>query len=122
MAKTTKEITKRQEMRQRRHRRVRRRVSGTPERPRLTVFRSNTAVYAQVIDDLSGTTLAASSSREVAEAGLNQSEKAEKAGELLAGRLGEKKIEKVVFDRGGYLYHGRVKAFADGVRKGGIQL
>lgn len=122
MAKTTKDIVKKQEMRQRRHRRVRRRVSGTPERPRLTVFRSNSAVYAQAIDDLSGTTLAAASSQEVADAGLSRSEKAGKAGELLAGRLDEKKIGKVVFDRGGYLYHGSVKAFADGVRKGGIQL
>lgn len=121
MSKTTKEMIKRQEMRQRRHRRVRRRVAGTSQRPRLSVFRSNSGIYAQAIDDLSGTTLAAASTSEVKDAGLDKSQKAGKVGEILAARLGEKKIEMVVFDRGGYLYHGRVKALADAVRKGGIQ-
>ena len=120
MAKTTTELIKRQEMRARRHRRVRRKVTGTAERPRLTVFRSNRRIYAQIIDDLEGRTLASASSREIKESGLDKSQTAGKVGELLSERIKEKNIARVVFDRGGYLYHGRVKALAEGVRKGGI--
>ena len=120
MAKTSAEIIRRNETRARRHQRVRRVVSGSPERPRLSVFRSNKGIYAQVIDDLEGRTLVSASSGEVKESGLNKSQMAGKVGELLAGRAREKNIEKVVFDRGSYLFHGRVKAFAEGVRKGGI--
>jgi large subunit ribosomal protein L18 len=121
MAKTTTEIKKRQQTRDRRHRRVRKRVHGSAERPRLTVFRSNKSIYAQVIDDQQGRTLVAASTLDIKDSGLKKGEAAEKVGELLASRAKEKKIEKVVFDRGGYLYHGRVKALAEGVRKGGIQ-
>lgn len=121
MAKTTRELIARQGMRQRRHYRVRRKVAGMPERPRLTVFRSNRDIYAQVINDLEGRTLASASSAELKDSKLSKREQAEKVGELLAGRAKEKNIERVVFDRGSYLYHGRVKALAEGARKGGIQ-
>lgn len=121
MAKTTEELIKRHKTRQRRRRRVRRRISGTPERPRLSVYRSNRGIYAQVINDIEGRTLVSASFLDIKEPGLNKSEAAEKVGELLAARAREKKIDKVVFDRGSYLYHGRVKALAEGVRKGGIQ-
>ncbi len=121
MAKTTRELIARQAMRQRRHYRVRRKVAGMPERPRLTVFRSNRGIYAQVIDDLEGRTLASASSAELKDSRLSKREQAEKVGELLAGRARERNIEHVVFDRGSYLYHGRVKALAEGARKGGIQ-
>lgn len=123
MVKTKKELVKVREGRQRRHRRVRRRITGTPAKPRLAVFRSNRGIYAQVIDDLAGATLAAASSLEVKaeDASLKKGEIAARVGELLATRVREKKIEKVVFDRGGYLYHGRVKALAEGMRKGGIK-
>lgn len=121
MAMTKEQILARQKMRTRRQRRVRGRVQGTGERPRLTVFRSNRGIYAQVIDDLEGKTMISASSLEVKEAGLKKSELAGKVGELLAAKAKEKKIGKVVFDRGSYLYHGRVKAFAEGVRKGGIE-
>ncbi len=121
MAKTTRELIARQGMRQRRHYRVRRKVAGMPERPRLTVFRSNRGIYAQVINDLEGRTLASASSAELKDSKLSKREQAEKVGELLAGRAKEKNIERVVFDRGSYLYHGRVKALAEGARKGGIQ-
>lgn len=120
MAMTTQQILARQEKRTRRQRRTRGTVQGTPERPRLTVFRSNKGIYAQVIDDQAGATVISASSREVKESGLKQTQVAEKVGELLAGKAKEKNIEKVVFDRGGYLYHGRVKALADGARKGGL--
>lgn len=120
MAKTTTELIKRHKMRTRRHHRVRRNVAGTAERPRLTVFRSNKGIYAQIIDDLSGATLVSASYSEVKESGLNKSQTAGKVGELLAGKAQEKNIAKVVFDRGSYLYHGRVKALAEGARKGGI--
>jgi len=121
MAKTTEELIKRHKTRQRRRRRVRRRISGTPERPRLSVYRSNRGIYAQVINDIEGRTLVSASFLDIKEPGLSKSEAAEKVGELLAARAREKKIDKVVFDRGSYLYHGRVKALAEGVRKGGIQ-
>ncbi len=121
MAKTTSELTSRQAMRRRRHNRVRRKVEGNAERPRLTVFRSNRGIYAQVIDDIEGRTLVAASSLELKESGLSKREQAEKVGELIAGKAKEKNIDKVVFDRGSYLYHGRVKALAEGAREGGIQ-
>ena len=121
MAKTKQQIIARQKLRQRRQRRVRGGVRGVTERPRLSVFRSNKGIYAQVIDDMAGLTLASASSRDVKETGLKKSDVAAKVGEILAGRAKEKNIDKVVFDRGSYLYHGRVKALADGVRKGGIQ-
>ncbi len=92
-----------------------------PGCPRLSVFRSNRGICAQVIDDLDGRTLVSASSLEIKESGINKIQVAAKVGELLAARAGEKSIDRVVFDRGGYLYHGRVKALADGARKGGIQ-
>lgn len=108
----------------RRHRRVRKRVSGTSERPRLNVFRSIYHIYAQVIDDVSGCTLVAASSndRELRDQakGLKRSEQADLVGKALAQRALEKGIKKVVFDSGGYQYHGRVKALADGAREGGL--
>ncbi|HLI27916.1 MAG TPA: 50S ribosomal protein L18 [Chloroflexota bacterium] len=110
--------------RARRHRRIRKRVAGTPERPRLNVFRSLKHIYAQVIDDTRGITLAAASSNEPALRGTAQGPKtalARAVGELIAQRARAKGIEKVVFDRGGYLYHGRVKALADGARAAGLQ-
>ncbi len=105
-----------------RHMRVRNKISGTAERPRLNVFRSNTNIYAQIIDDLSGTTLAAASSldKEIAGNGGNK-EAAKEVGKLVAKRAADKGITEVVFDRGGYVYHGRVKELADGAREGGLK-
>jgi len=104
-----------------RHKRVRGKISGTPEIPRLDVFRSNAHIYAQIIDDVNGVTLAAASSNEKGFEGLgSNSEAAAKVGKLLAERAKAKGIENVCFDRGGYLYHGRVKALADGAREGGL--
>lgn len=104
----------------RRHRRLRNRIFGTSERPRLSVFRSSANVYAQIIDDTRGHTLAAASSLEEAAAGT-KSEQARKVGELVADRAKAAGIGKVVFDRGGFLYHGRVKAVADGARANGLE-
>jgi large subunit ribosomal protein L18 len=105
-----------------RHKRVRAKVSGTPERPRLNVFRSLNHIYAQVIDDVNGVTLAGASSLEK-DFGISGGniEGAKKVGELVAERAKAKGIEVVVFDRGGYVYHGRVAALADGARSGGLQ-
>jgi len=100
--------------------RVRSKVRGTAERPRLTVFRSNRAMWAQVIDDRSGRTLASASSLNVTNKGLSKTDMAGKVGKLLAERAKAAGIEHVVFDRGPYLYHGRVKALADGAREGGL--
>ena len=104
-----------------RHRRVRSKISGTPERPRLNVFRSEKHIYAQVIDDVKGHTLCSASSVEKGFDG-NGSNKdaARKVGKLVAERAVTKGIEKVVFDRGGYLYHGRVKELAQSAREGGL--
>jgi large subunit ribosomal protein L18 len=121
MVKTTEHLLATKKKRTRRQRRVRSRVQGTPDRPRLTVFRSNRSIYAQMIDDLKGGTLISASSTEIKESGLRKSQVAEKVGELLAAKAKDKNINKVVFDRGGYLYHGRVKALAEGARKGGIE-
>jgi large subunit ribosomal protein L18 len=105
-----------------RHKRVRGKVSGTPERPRLNVFRSETNIYAQVIDDTEGVTLVSASSLEKGFKGPGSNcEAAKKVGEAIAQRAKAKGIEAVVFDRGGYLYHGRVKALAEGAREGGLQ-
>lgn len=111
-------ITKRQQ-RERRHRRVRARVSGTESRPRLSVYKSNTRLTAQIIDDTKGTTLAAVSSME--EKGKSPRERAEKAAATLAKRAGEKGVKAVVFDRGGFQYVGTIKAFADAARAAGLE-
>lgn len=105
-----------------RHRRVRGKVSGTAERPRLNVFRSAKNIYAQIIDDVAGATLAAASTldKEFTGNGGNK-EAAKKVGELLAKRAAEKGITEVVFDRGGYIFHGRVKELAEGAREGGLK-
>ena len=107
--------------RKKRHARVRGKVSGTSARPRLNVFRSETNIYAQIIDDTKGVTLVSASSLEKGFDGRgNTCEAAEKVGEALAQRAKDKGIDTVVFDRGGYLYHGRVKALAEGARKAGL--
>ena len=105
------------EARDRRHRRVRGKITGTAERPRLAVFRSNSDVYVQVIDDVKGHTLAAADSRAVKDG--DKSAKAKATGVLIAERAKAAGVSNVVFDRGGYLYHGRVKALAEGAREGG---
>jgi large subunit ribosomal protein L18 len=105
----------------RRHRRVRKRIHGTAERPRLAVYRSNKHIYVQLIDDLSARTLAAASDAE-AKAGGDKSAKAKAVGQLIAERAKQAGIEQVVFDRGGRLYHGRVAALADGAREGGLKI
>ena len=105
-----------------RHKRVRAKISGTPEMPRLNVFRSESNIYAQIIDDTKGVTLVSASSldKEIAGYGGNVAA-AEAVGKLIAERAKAKGIENVVFDRGGYLYHGRVKALAEGAREGGLK-
>ncbi len=112
-------------MRQRRHRRVRRTVRGTAERPRLNVFRSLTQIYVQIVDDAQGRTLAAASTLEsdIRErpAGGKRIDQARRVGQAIAERAKELGIRQVVFDRGGYRYHGRVKALADGAREGGLE-
>jgi large subunit ribosomal protein L18 len=109
------------EARLRRHRRVRKNVHGTAERPRLAVYRSNKGISAQLIDDLSGKTLAGSSWQGLAKSFKgSKTEQAAEVGKKLAAAAKSAGIETVVFDRGGYLYHGRVKALADGAREGGL--
>ncbi len=111
--------------RERRHRRLRKKVHGTPERPRLNVFRSLRHIYAQVIEDDSGRTLAAASTLDAevsaAARGLNKTEAARLVGQAVARRALAKGITRVVFDRGGYKYHGRVAALAEGARAGGLE-
>jgi large subunit ribosomal protein L18 len=111
----------RQDARARRHTRVRKRIHGTGDRPRLAVFRSNRYIYAQVIDDSQGRTLAAASSQEAdfRSSALNV-DTAAKVGELLAGRAKDAGVSSVVFDRGGYKFHGKVKALADAAREAGL--
>ena len=105
-----------------RHTRVRAKISGTPERPRLNVFRSNTNIYAQIIDDVAGVTLVSASTLDKSfEGATGNKEAARKVGKLLAERAQAKGIETVVFDRGGYVYHGRVQALAEGAREGGLK-
>jgi large subunit ribosomal protein L18 len=112
-------VTKRQ-ARLRRRRRVRARIVGTAERPRLSVYRSNRGVFAQLIDDGKGNTVAAVNWIEPELRKLTASDQAKKAGELLAERAKAAGIESCVFDRGGYQFHGRVKALAEGAREGGL--
>ena len=100
--------------------RVRGKISGTKECPRLSVFRSNKQIYAQVIDDINGVTLASASSLKVEEK-LPKKEIAAKVGEMIASNAKEDGVEKVAFDRNGYLYHGRIKELADAARKGGLK-
>jgi large subunit ribosomal protein L18 len=109
--------------RARRHRRVRKKVSGTAERPRLAVFRSNNHIYAQVIDDVAGRTLAAASTADTTIKGgaTGNIDAATKVGTLVAERAKTAGVEKVVFDRGGFRYHGRVAALADAARAGGLE-
>lgn len=106
-----------------RHLRVRKKIQGTTERPRLNIFRSSKHTYAQIIDDTKGITLAAASTneKELNVGNGGNIEAARKVGELIAARAKEKGVEKVVFDRSGYLYHGRVKALADAAREGGLE-
>lgn len=103
--------------------RIRKVVTGSPEIPRLTVFRSNKEIYAQVIDDLAGKTLASASSRgkEIAGKKITKIEQAKLVGKLIAERALEAGISNVVFDRSGYLYHGRIKSLADSAREGGLK-
>ena len=110
--------------RARRHLRVRKRVQGTPGRPRLVVFRSSKHIYAQVVDDERGVTLVGASDRteSIAIDGKGKTAKSFALGQLIAAKAKAKGIAKVVFDRGGYQYHGRVKAVAEGARKGGLEL
>ncbi len=111
----------RNEVRKRRHLRVRKKISGTPECPRLNVFRSNAHIYAQIIDDVKGETLVSCSTLDLKLDHGGNIEAAKQVGTELANRAKEKEITTVVFDRGGYLYHGRVKALADAAREAGLQ-
>ncbi len=112
-------------IRKKRHLRIRNKISGTPERPRLNVYRSNKHMYAQIIDDVAGVTLATASTLDAevkdATASTGSVEAAKAVGELIAKRALEKEIEDVVFDRGGYIYHGRVKALSEAAREGGLK-
>lgn len=102
---------------------IRKKIQGTPERPRLAIFRSNKEIYAQVIDDVNGVTLLGASSliKDIKSADGNKSDKGKLVGMEIAKRAKEKGIEAVVFDRGGYKYHGRIKALAEGAREGGLK-
>jgi large subunit ribosomal protein L18 len=117
--------TDRKEIRHRIHRRIRKRVSGTAERPRLAVHFSSKHVYAQVVDDDAGRTLASAATTEKELRGKEKNAAnrttAEKVGKAIAERLLAKKVDKVIFDRGGFLYHGKVKALADAAREGGLK-
>ena len=112
---TTKKVERRIKIKYR----IRKSVNGTAERPRLSVFRSNKQIYAQVINDLTGTTLVAASSLGMET--MPKKDQAAKVGELIAKKAQEVGIDKIVFDRNGYLYHGRVKALADAAREGGLK-
>jgi large subunit ribosomal protein L18 len=114
-------VKSKSQSRLRRRRRVRAKVRGTEERPRLSVFRSNRGIQAQVIDDVAGHTLAAVNWTEDDLKSLKSMDQAKRAGELLAERAKAAGVETVVFDRGGYRYHGRVKALADGARESGLK-
>ena len=114
--------TDKKAMRLHRHVRVRGKISGTPNRPRLNVFRSNANIYAQIIDDVNGVTLVSASTVEKSfEGATGNAEAAKKVGQLVAERALAKGIDTVVFDRGGYVYHGRVAALAEGAREGGLK-
>lgn len=115
----SRKVTRRKSIRKR----IRKIVNGTAECPRLSVFRSNKQIYAQLIDDLSGKTIAAASSRDksLETAGKNKVEQAAEVGKMLAAKATEAGVTTAVFDRGGYLYHGRVKSLAEGARNGGLK-
>jgi len=116
MARHTKKVARRSRIKKG----IRKRIDGTTDRPRLTVYRSNKAIYAQIIDDTTSQTLAAASSIAMGAEKMTPVEKAMNVGKMLAQKAVEQNISKVVFDRNGYLYHGRVKALADGAREGGL--
>ena len=109
---------KQDEKRIRRHKRIRAKIAGTAERPRLSVFKSNKYLYAEIIDDVAGRTLAAASSLEF---NKKVKDEAREVGKTIAQRAGDKKIKKIVFDRGGFKYAGRIKALAEGAREGGLK-
>ncbi len=111
-----------QERRRRVHRGIRKRIHGTPVRPRLSVYRSNTNIYAQLIDDIEGHTLASASTVEDDITGDDPTDASRAVGKVLAERAQEQGITKAVFDRSGYRYHGRVRALAEGAREAGLQL
>lgn len=111
-------LTKEQS-RKRIHHRIRKKINGTAEKPRLAIYRSNKAIYAQLIDDVNATTIAAASSKECGTTGAKV-EQAKAVGKLIAEKATSNNISAVVFDRGGYLYHGRVKALAEGAREAGL--
>ncbi|MBI3648429.1 MAG: 50S ribosomal protein L18 [Actinobacteria bacterium] len=113
--------TTKREARLRRHSRVRKKISGTAERPRLAVFRSNRHIYAQLIDDVRASTVAQASDRDVAAEG-DKTARAKAVGALMADRAKQAGVERAVFDRGGRLFHGRVAALAEGAREGGLQI
>ena len=117
------QVASRGAARQKRHERIRLRLSGSPDRPRLAVFRSLNNIYAQVIDDASGKTLAAASSLEkkLKTAGQKKSDEAKVVGRLIAERARSAGVERVVFDRAGYRYHGRIKSLADAAREAGLE-
>lgn len=110
----------RKEIRSKKHKRIRNKISGTAEYPRLCVFRSLNNIHAQIVDDVAGHTLVAATSLETKEGGSNK-EAAAKVGKLIAEKAIAAGIKSVVFDRSGYIYHGRVKALADGAREGGLE-
>ena len=114
-------VSSKPQARLRRRRRVRAKIRGTAERPRLSVFRSNRGIGAQLIDDVNGHTLAAVNWTEADLKSLGRMDQAKRAGELLAQRAKETGVETVLFDRGGYRFHGKVKALADGAREGGLK-
>ena len=99
---------------------IRSKISGTKERPRVSVFKSNKAIYSQIIDDMSGNTLVSCSSVDIKKFGKNNVESSKEVGMKLAEKAKKKGIKKVIFDRGGYVYHGKIKSFADGAREGGL--
>ena len=102
--------------------RIRKKIRGTQVRPRLSIFRSNKEIYCQLIDDISGHTMASASSREEGiDKSVNKTEQSKQVGKIMAGRVKAENVETLVFDRSGYLYHGRVKALADGLREEGIK-
>ena len=103
------------------HKRIRKQIQGTAERPRISIYRSNSEIYAQLINDEAGHTLLAASSRDMKEITGTKIEKSKQVGVALAKMAAEKGITSAVFDRGGFLYHGRVKAIAEGAREGGLQ-
>jgi len=114
-------MLKKQEKRYRRHQRIRSRIKGTEKCPRLSVFRSNKYIYAQLINDFDGKTLVSVSDVKISKSKLNKTEKAKEIGSLLAKKAIAQKIKKIIFDRGGYKYHGRIQAVAEGAREGGLK-